>query len=99
MRFSVILALVASASAIRIAEEPAPPTPVDTTPVNPIGLDAAAKGKQSAENKFGKCKYFKASENSGCELEADQLPCTKARTDSNHLFNVVKVGDKLECQR
>ena len=97
MRFTLFLALIATSSAIKIAEDPATPAPVDTTAVNPAGADAAAKGKASAENKFAKCKYFKASENSGCELEADQIPCTKARSDANFMFNVVKVGDKYEC--
>ena len=98
MRFIFVLALIATVSTIKIAEEPVTSAPIDTTAVNPAGADASAKGKASAENKFAKCKYFKASENSGCELEADQIACTKARSDANFMFNVVKVGDKFECQ-
>ena len=97
MRFISLFALVACASAIQldIMEEPKKIPETKSTDPDPAAKEGTTA---SGSNKFAKCKYFKEDENSGCKLEDDQLPCTKARTDSNFVFKVVKNGDKIECQ-
>ena len=142
MRFAVLVALVASASAINMnaivrEDPPAAPLPETKvagaptseksanvtegapaaspeakvpTPKEMAAVNAHAKAVAKAEdasaidtnatkaNKFAKCKYHKLGENDACTLEEGQLPCTKARTDANFAFQVVKTEGGWSCK-